>query len=310
MPFIEQLGQQAATQAVTGGLGGIMGLMLQKQQDQRQIRQQEKLQQLQIAGNKELTDYNTAKQLQMWKDTNYKAQMEQLKLAGLNPGLIYGMGGGGGQSTNIAQGQVSGGNAPQGGGEIQSMMGMGIQSALLAAQIKNIEADTKVKEANIPKIGAETKNVQAQEALTRVDTELRQVQASVARQTINDQMNAIENIARKGQAEITALQLKNQLDYSQMTDAILKLRAEAIGAAIENTLKRAQIDKTHAEIDKIANDISLGWENLSNEQQRTRIQEFTAEFQSNHPGLMNVLGGAIQRLADSISKPLKGNKIQ
>ena len=38
----------------------------------------------------------------MWKDTNYSAQMEELKKAGLNPGLLYGMSGGG--ATTIGTG--------------------------------------------------------------------------------------------------------------------------------------------------------------------------------------------------------------
>ena len=35
-----------------------------------------KLQNLEIKGSKELTDYNAAKQLEMWKATNYPAQVE------------------------------------------------------------------------------------------------------------------------------------------------------------------------------------------------------------------------------------------
>ena len=91
-----ELGMQAASQAASGLIGTGMGLLLEGHNDRRQLRQQEKLQNLEIKGSKELTDYNAAKQLEMWKATNYPAQIEQMKLAGLNPALAYGMGGGGG----------------------------------------------------------------------------------------------------------------------------------------------------------------------------------------------------------------------
>ena len=94
--FAAELGMQAASQAASGLIGTGMGLLLEGHNDRRQLRQQEKLQNLEIKGSKELTDYNAAKQLEMWKATNYPAQVEQMKLAGLNPALAYGMGGGGG----------------------------------------------------------------------------------------------------------------------------------------------------------------------------------------------------------------------
>ena len=42
-----------------------------------------------------------------------------MKLAGLNPALAYGMGGGGGVTANVATGKTSEGQAPSGGGEIE-----------------------------------------------------------------------------------------------------------------------------------------------------------------------------------------------
>ena len=106
--FAAGLGMQAASQAASGLIGTGMGLLLEGHNDRRQLRQQEKLQNLEIKGSKELTDYNAAKQLEMWKATNYPAQVEQMKLAGLNPALAYGMGGGGGVTANVATGKTSG----------------------------------------------------------------------------------------------------------------------------------------------------------------------------------------------------------
>ena len=56
--------------------------------------------------------------------------MKQYKLAGLNPALAYGMGGGGGVTANVATGKTSGGQAPSGGGEILAAQAMGLQLVL------------------------------------------------------------------------------------------------------------------------------------------------------------------------------------
>ena len=70
-------------------------------------------------------------QMQMWKDTNYAAQVEEMKKAGLSIGLMYGKGGAGGATTGAGATGVSAPTAPSG-------MGM-IGGSQLAAQIANIE---------------------------------------------------------------------------------------------------------------------------------------------------------------------------
>ena len=77
--------------------------------------------------------------MDIWEKTSYKAQMGQLEKAGLNPGLIYGMGGAGGTlggSSATAQGAAGTGAMDIAGAA---------QIALLNAQRENIEADTENK---------------------------------------------------------------------------------------------------------------------------------------------------------------------
>jgi len=134
------LGQQAAGNAV----GGIMGLALGAIDRKAQVKQAGRLQELEIKGQKQMTDYNMQKQLQMWKDTSYGPQVEQMKAAGINPALLYGMSGGGAQTTGTAQAGISGQQAAPHSGA----MGMGINGAQLAmmkTQINNMNADTEKK---------------------------------------------------------------------------------------------------------------------------------------------------------------------
>jgi len=66
-------------------------------------------------------------QMDMWNKTNYGAQIDHMKQAGLNPALMYGMGGGGGATT----GSQGGGAAAKGVGQKQ----MGIEGLMAASQV-------------------------------------------------------------------------------------------------------------------------------------------------------------------------------
>jgi hypothetical protein len=91
-------------------------------------------------------------QYDMWNKTNYPAQLEMMKKAGLNPGLMYGLGGGGGTTTGSqGGGAAAGGQAP--------MTPMGIDATTLA-QIENIKANTEKTIAEKDKLtGADTDKV-------------------------------------------------------------------------------------------------------------------------------------------------------
>lgn len=121
------------------------GQILSAINDTRQKNQHDWMLQKQYEYNKLNTDYNFQKQLEMWEKTGYGAQVEQMKKAGVNAGLLYGMGGGGGQSNNVATGSAGMGQAPVGGNEALGMMQQGLQLQLLNAQKANIEADTANK---------------------------------------------------------------------------------------------------------------------------------------------------------------------
>ena len=147
----------------TGGLLGIgMGLLQERHNDQRQLAQQQALTNQQMQAQMALMGTQNKMQLQMWKDTNYAAQMEQLKNAGLNPGLLYGKGGGGGMSIGGGMPSAGSGTAQQNPGEMQTMMGMALQMEMQRAQIENLKADTQEKLANIPLKGEQTESLNLQ----------------------------------------------------------------------------------------------------------------------------------------------------
>lgn len=317
MSYGIELAAAAGGQAAGNFINEGMGIAFQGIKNKQQLKQARRLQDLGLEAEATRLQRNEALAMRMWENTGYGAQVDQLKRAGLNPGLLYGMGGSAGGST--AQAPASGGGASAGTAQASSgNLGMGIQLGLMEAQRKNIEADTAKKLAETAKTsGADTANVEqdtinkkAGEALTRVQTEIAQVQASVARQTILDQMKAIENAATKGTAEIVQLHNQNAITATTMEDQVLKIKAEAIGAVVENALKESHIEINKQEVITKATQLLQGWKQLTIEGQKVTIQAFTAEFQANHPGIMNVLGGAIQRLANGVAKPMEGLKIK
>lgn len=265
------------------GMG--IGFATQKGQDRRQLRQQEKLQNLQIQGQKQMADYMHGKQMQLWKETNYAPQVEQMKLAGLNPALMYGMGGGGGATAAAAGGNVSGGTAAGHSGEIQGMGMMAMQAALLKAQKENIEADTAKKRAEVPNVEADTENKVLQQVITKYMGE----EAKERFELVTSPNRSIE--ADTYQTELEARKGVAGTIYELWTEGKLKDKSVA---EIEQIL--LQNAKTREETRKIYKDMELLEEHIKGAKIDNIINELEMELQTqtgidrNSPAWMKVLG--------------------
>lgn len=293
-----QYTDQLTMQAGGGALGAVMGLALGGYNDERQRRQQRELQNLQIAGSKELTDYNMKKQLEMWNATNFKEQIRQMKMAGLSPGLIYGNKGAGGMITGTPGGTPSGGSAPVGGGEIPSMMGMGLNLEMLRAQIANINADTKNKEATTPKIETETKslaqgisNQKAQEALTKMDTEIKTVELRLKNTTFREQEDIIIATAAKMKEELGILETQNLLDREQRILKTDLLRQQLANMVVQNAVMEKGMKVSDAQMQKWTAEIAQSWSQIDIHKKEMMIKAIEADIKTNYPGLWNVIGG-------------------
>ena len=100
-----------ALDIAAGAAGGALGIATAGWQDKRQLKQQEKLQELAMKGQKEMSEFNQGLAIDTWEKTNAAAQRKQLEKAGLNVGLMYGGPGGGGRTT-AQPGTVGGATAP------------------------------------------------------------------------------------------------------------------------------------------------------------------------------------------------------
>ena len=74
-----------------GAVGGALGMIGQNKRAKKQHNRQKELMGIQLKNQQQLNKQGQQLQMQTWRDTNYGAQMDMMKEAGLNPALMYGM---------------------------------------------------------------------------------------------------------------------------------------------------------------------------------------------------------------------------
>lgn len=307
----------------------ILGIGNAAYNDRRQLRQQQKLSEQQLGFDIRMTDYQFQKQLQMWKDTNYSAQMEQLKRAGLNPGLIYGMGGAGGAIAGTGAAHTGAPQAPSGGGEIMGMMTNRLNLGLMQAQQELIKAQTDKTKAEADKTKgvdttlAETQtksltqginNQKAQEALTRADTALRELQTTYHQSTLQDSMDMVAHNAKRAFAEMETAQNEAYINKATRDEKIQQITTETIAAQLRNVLLQSQKDLTETQINKINTEIyatlegvKQAWHGISIQEAQLGINKLNYELQKSRPNPMQVAGTVLEGIRTEIMRILPQN---
>lgn len=179
----------AATGGLASGIGSLIGGLFgggtsvkdqkkimaeQNKYEQSNMKYQSELNELMAQANQQraydyfnmTADYNSAK--------NQKARLEE---AGLNPALMYGQAGSGGAGTG-----ATGGAQGQGAGLAQA------QGVGMALQLKSINAQTKLAEANAAKAYAEANKIAG------VETKKTNAEVEGIEQNIEESKNRIKDI--------------------------------------------------------------------------------------------------------------------
>lgn len=209
---------EAMAAAAAGQTMGMLGDGLKQGEN---LKAQRKAQKIQIEGNKIMGEFNRSKAMQMWEDTNYSAQRDQMEKAGLNVGLMYGMGGGGAATTATQAGAVEGGGAFD--KRSQSGMGLqlGLQAELQKAQIDNIKTDTTKKVSEKNEIDARTPT--HAKGMEKTDAEI---------QAIATRMGVDVATVRKLEQEL--LTEKNRTENVQADTELKGAQKEKVGAETTN----------------------------------------------------------------------------
>lgn len=255
-------------QAGGGAIGSILDLAFGGIKNRRNEKIANRQRDRDEESQKRMANYNYDLAMKKFQDTGYEAQTKQMKEAGLNIGLMYGGAGSPGQATASTGSGASQTTTVDNTSSTGMGMQLGLQSAMMEAQIKNIEADTATKLADATNKGVQTD-------LGNINIELQKIMLKKENETIDDYIDRYTAEAKKAIAETKSAIIKSEKDEATKKSEIKILENNAIAGGIENILKETQINKNKAETSAIATKLAQGWQQL-------KIQDRANDIRAQH----------------------------
>ena len=189
---------------------------------------------------------------------------------------------------------------------------------MIAAQIKNIEADTKQKQATtqktetvdtqetvtrIEKLAQETTNLKGQKVLMDIETWMKEIDSAIKEDTARDMVDKIHYEAQEQIAKAEMAFTDNYIKNETYESTIEAIRENAIGAMLQNRATILGFNKTSAEIQKIQTEITRMVNQTANEirgldqkDKELKIKEFDAWIKAHYPQVQQVMGYNINKL--------------
>lgn len=243
--------------------------------------------------NRDNALFNHMLQKKLWNDTNYKAQVEQMKKAGLNPALMMGSAGASGSTQAIGMGNVSPLDMKQPNYGIEGAM-MGAQMELIKAQAEKtrVEAE-KIGGVDTEKTKVETEsltqgieNQKAQKELTEVQTQLGQIQTMFDKETLDVRIEKETQEYLKAIGEVKAIGYENEVNGKTIKEKVKIIQNEAIGGVLRNLGIKQDIEESKTRIWKMLEDVRQNDEKIT-------IEKFKADLQAQYPSITNVTGNIV-----------------
>lgn len=274
------------------GLGGVLSQIGNAQQYQQQQNLMGMQQQNQMALNQQ--GAQLAKD--NWDYTNYENQRKHMERAGLNVGLMYGQGGGGGATLSSGSGGSAGsGNAPQ------NTMGMALQGAQIASQTRLNEAQAKKLETETKKIGG----VDTEEATQRIsggksqqmgielDNALKggnlETNIKMASQVLENEKAKNVTLVNEGKISESDAMVRDKQNSIEMLNKMMNTQQMSEG--IKQKWNEIKIAQQNA--DTNSKNADTNYKNYLQNEVKNKIEEFKANIQSEYPGVQNTIGKAI-----------------
>lgn len=276
--------------AVTGGIGSIvsggLGLLggLFKRNNNGLKNQQKLMQQaweyekegmgLQYNYGQQAADAEYRRNLQMWKDTNFGAQRDEMEKAGLSVGLMYGNGGGSAAST-------AGGDGMQPNGPKMNPVEAALQQESMGLQLKQIEAQNRLANAEATKAIAEANKIAGvdtegqelknkwQEIENRIQTSRENIEQSNMKAAAANADKAVENW------KIAVLD-REYLDKTQ-EDRVTRLVAEIAKLQKEGSLAESATDVNYQTARKIEKEVENFYYEMMTRRMSAEAAKETAE---------------------------------
>ncbi len=229
----------AAWNQAAASVNSAAGIAAQSSAGKKTFRRNKEMMGIQFENQKALNIQGQQLGLDTWEKTSYPAQVKMMKEAGINPALMYGMGGGAGGSTATASGgSAQSGSTPNAPIDIGGAAAMGMtlaQNKMLSAQTRKVEAEGESIE-----LDNKVKNTYGTEADT-IEASNRRDKALSSGQMLFEGKEAGNKFEEEFGAEI-----QGRID-------------KAIGEGIENQMKRANIKLTDERRKAIWHEIRQKW---------------------------------------------------
>ena len=219
---------------------------------------------MQVAANKQMADYEQELGLKMWKDTNYPAQVEMMKAAGLNPAAVLSNGGGGSGATGASAAGVGGGQAANAAQTQANQNELGLQMAQMQlvqaqtektkAEAENIAGEERNKlAAEVESLSQGVKNLKAKEELDRAQTSLVNLNRDILTATKDDAVKMVQEGAREAFHGANIAANQEYVNTQTTKTRIDTITAELNTALINNEATRVGINLTKAESKRVIN---------------------------------------------------------
>lgn len=258
-------------------LGAIVGAMSDQLQNRQAENYGRESAERQVQNQKRLNEDARQIAMQMWEDTNYSAQRDQLEKAGYNPNALFGGMGGGGTTASGSGGTASMATAPRTSAGTSAGIGNMAQMGMLESQKKLADAQTEATLAQANKTNIEASNIEepiiANVGKTSAEKTAIELQNEKNKDTMAEQKETIasQSVQERNKAEVSTATLDAQKAQVNQDAINTALQAEAIkaGTNLDN-------EKTRA----VAVELSQAWEELY---QKARAND-------NQAGMVNIAG--------------------
>ena len=250
-----------------GAASGLIGMIGQKKREKRAMANQMSLMDKQQAGQEYLNRQEHELQYEMWKKTNYPAQVAMMEEAGINPATLYGNSGAGGTTTGSqGGGSAASGNAPA---PQPILMGEAIKAALAASQIKLANSQAEKNEAEAGSIRGEEGTV----GEATIKEKLANVLNTQSKTELNYIEREIGNATKGDRIDLAFYQVEEIAKKNNLTDEQTKLvKQEIVTEGVQRQLMRSNIEVNDQTIRKMVANIQQEWQKLGLEEIGLRIQ--------------------------------------
>lgn len=284
---------------IQGGMGltaPVAGLALTNQMHKKQYHQQKDLTRIQVAAEKELGEFNYDQALKMWEATGYGATRKQMEDAGLNVGLMYGMGGSAGGTTQggqagTATGATAQDNTPAMAALLSQGMGMslqGAQIALLKAQEEKTKAekdkivgvDTQKTTEEVSNLQALTQNEKTKGAIMEYEKKIKEIEAGVQSSSQYAIISGIHAATDKLISEAKSAEAQAGVDQQTIETKVKQIKQNEVEQQLRIAgqklgLKETQmgIQKMAAEIVNMASTREIRWAEIDQQERERWVKE-------------------------------------